>query len=472
MSLAEHILGEASATPEIGTGDSSHSTAISSPADAHVGPAVIEHDIRTIRESGLFDDTFYRANNPEFPPEVDAVRHFVETGAREGRIPNRIFDPAFYLAKYPDVAASGQNPLVHYILFGEKEGRSPGDLRYEAWCQLYDTIKSGDRSKIQSRLEQLHYHPLISVIWLADDNSGEKLSAVIRMLSDQLYTKWELCFAPSASTGRSVCNVARDSSGKDRRIKVFDQSDIADRCAAFNTVLNMAEGEFVALLENQVQLSETALYMLVEELNEHTSADILYSDEDDADDADRRSHPHFKSDWNLDLFYGHNYLGGLIVCRTSLLRVVGGLRPSFEGAEVYDLLLRIIEKSASDRIRHIPFILHHRRMAEPGSGRRGATGETVEMERKALSDHFTRIGESGVEVVPGPGGELHRIVRPAPSPQPLVSLVMPTGGKVELLDKCLSGISRSHRVPEFRNNHSLQYKYQTGGLPISRRNCG
>ena len=34
------------------------------------------------------------------------------------------FDTTAYLAAYPDVAAAGVNPLVHFLQFGQHEGRS------------------------------------------------------------------------------------------------------------------------------------------------------------------------------------------------------------------------------------------------------------------------------------------------------------------------------------------------------------
>src|SRR5271166_4398717 len=85
----------------------------------------LENDIRTIRESGLFDEVYYRANNPDLPPAVDAVGHFLERGAREGRQPNRLFDPIFYLSRNPDVAQSGHNPLLHFIHHGGAKGCRP-----------------------------------------------------------------------------------------------------------------------------------------------------------------------------------------------------------------------------------------------------------------------------------------------------------------------------------------------------------
>jgi hypothetical protein len=48
----------------------------------------------------------------------------VRTGAGKGRNPGPSFDGSWYLRQYPDVAASGENPLVHFIRFGAAEGRS------------------------------------------------------------------------------------------------------------------------------------------------------------------------------------------------------------------------------------------------------------------------------------------------------------------------------------------------------------
>lgn len=46
-------------------------------------------------------------------------------GASGKQEPSPFFDPAYYLASNPDVAASGMDPLVHYLLTGRVEGRSP-----------------------------------------------------------------------------------------------------------------------------------------------------------------------------------------------------------------------------------------------------------------------------------------------------------------------------------------------------------
>jgi hypothetical protein len=58
----------------------------------------------------------------------NSLLHFLLQGAYQGRQPHPLFDPAFYLRKYPDVAAAGVNPLCHYLKYGAAELRQPHPL--------------------------------------------------------------------------------------------------------------------------------------------------------------------------------------------------------------------------------------------------------------------------------------------------------------------------------------------------------
>ena len=82
--------------------------------------------LREIAESGLFDEAFYRAANPDLDTaRVDPITHYLRHGAAEGRDPSAHFHTRFYVERYPDVAAAGVNPLVHYLRSGSAEGRDP-----------------------------------------------------------------------------------------------------------------------------------------------------------------------------------------------------------------------------------------------------------------------------------------------------------------------------------------------------------
>lgn len=85
--------------------------------------------VALVRESGLFDETWYRLTaGAECSPQDDAVVHYLETGHRMGFNPNPYFDGAWYIETYRDVALTQLNPLVHYIRYGAAENRRPGPI--------------------------------------------------------------------------------------------------------------------------------------------------------------------------------------------------------------------------------------------------------------------------------------------------------------------------------------------------------
>ena len=90
-----------------------------------VGGAALPAELR--RElAEVFNPGFYLAQNPDVAASgVDPLAHFLQVGWREGRDPAPWFSVADYLELSPDVAAAGMNPLVHYVRAGRAEGRAP-----------------------------------------------------------------------------------------------------------------------------------------------------------------------------------------------------------------------------------------------------------------------------------------------------------------------------------------------------------
>jgi glycosyltransferase involved in cell wall biosynthesis len=90
--------------------------------------------VHVISASGLFDVAWYLETYPDVAARgVDPIGHYVRHGAREGRDPNRLFNSTWYLANNPDVAGAGLNPLVHFVARGTAEGRNPGPLFDTRW---------------------------------------------------------------------------------------------------------------------------------------------------------------------------------------------------------------------------------------------------------------------------------------------------------------------------------------------------
>jgi GT2 family glycosyltransferase len=293
---------------------------------------------------------------------------------------------------------------------------------YRAWVERYATLRESDRLAIRSRLRQLPYQPLISIVVPVYNTDETWLRQAIDSVLRQLYPQWELCLADDNSSRPHVRRVLEEYAGRDTRIKLVFRDSNGHISAASNSALEVATGDFIAFLDHDDELTEHALYMVIEELNRHPEADLLYSDEDKVDERGERYLPHFKPDWNPDLLRSINFLSHLVVCRAAVVKRLGGLRVGYEGAQDYDFVLRLVEAIPESHIRHIPHILYHWRSI-PGSMAR-ATGEksyVYEAGRKALASHFERLGIAAT-VSDAPGCSYRPLY--ALAKKPCVSLVL------------------------------------------------
>ncbi|MBK1723538.1 hypothetical protein [Thiocystis violacea] len=85
----------------------------------------LKHQRRLIKDSELFDETWYRREYLGGARNVDPVEHYLSVGAMRGLNPSPGFETAYYLKVNQDVLESGMNPLIHYLRFGMSEGRRP-----------------------------------------------------------------------------------------------------------------------------------------------------------------------------------------------------------------------------------------------------------------------------------------------------------------------------------------------------------
>ncbi len=324
-------------------------------------PNQTQAQIRAVAASPLFDRDWYLGQYPDVASAaVDPAWHYVIHGTEQRRSPGPNFDTDWYLTTYSDVASSGANPLLHYMEHGIAEGRHPNGLSvdYAHWVSKYDTLDNFDCNAIRAHIAAFASRPLISIVVPVYNTEEKYLREMIESVSQQLYPNWELCIADDASTKPHVREVLEQYGLEDPRIKVVYRQDNGHISAASNSALEIATGEFVALLDHDDVLAPHALYMVAHAINEHPDADVLFSDEDKLDDAGCRCDPYFKPDWNAELFYCQNFVNHLGVYRTSLLRAIGGFRAGFEGSQDYDLTLRATA-ATSGPIVHIPHVLYH-----------------------------------------------------------------------------------------------------------------
>ena len=209
---------------------------------------------------------------------------------------------------------------------------------------------------------------------------------------------------------------------------------------ASNSALEIASGKWVAMLDHDDLLAPQALLSVAETIKAKPDAQMIYSDEDKITETGRRFRPYFKPDFSLELFRSQNYLNHLTVHRTANIRSVGGWRAGFEGSQDYDLSLRLIEQISPSSIHHIPDVLYHWR-AVTGSTALALSrkGYAYTAGLRALNDHVNRLGLCAL-VEEAPAVPYYRLKFAPPRPTPLVSIIVSSRDRVDLLRMSVGSI--------------------------------
>lgn len=304
-------------------------------------------------------------------------------------------------------------------------------VRYRRWTALH-TPTEADLAQMAAAVPALALRPRISVITPVYNTDPRWLRACIESVRRQAYPDWELCLANDGSTSKDTLRVLQEYAAVgDPRIRVVQCASNGGISAASNAALAIASGEFFALLDHDDELAPEALYAVVRFLNEVPDADWIYSDEDKLDAAGDRCDPYFKPDWSPEQFRSTMYTCHLMVLRASIVREVGGFRSEYDGAQDYDLGLRISERT--QRIHHIPEMLYRwRKLAESTASSHAAKTGASDAGERAVQDHVNRCGLDAT-VVPGPASGLYR-VRHRIAGKPLVSIIIPTTGRTRDVD--------------------------------------
>jgi len=259
---------------------------------------------------------------------------------------------------------------------------------YKTWV-LLNTPPERDLDEMRIETESWQDTPLISVVMPVYKTPLAFLKKAIESVTAQVYPCWELCIADDGSNDSHIERLLREYSDRDKRIKVKFLPENGGISVASNAALELATGEFVALLDHDDELAPHALYRVAKVIREQPDIDMIYSDEDKLAPNGERCDPFFKPNWSPDLFLSQMYTCHLGVYRRSILEKIGGFRSEYNGSQDYDMVLRFTEKTT--RVSHISDILYHWRVI-PGSCAEstGAKPFAYDAAKKALRDTLRR----------------------------------------------------------------------------------
>ncbi len=294
--------------------------------------------------------------------------------------------------------------------------------------------------------EQFDYRPIISIVIPLYNTKEQFLKELIESVTGQSYDNWQLCLADGSPGDKpDLAEAVSKYSNNDTRVKYKFLNENKGISGNTNAAIEMADGEYIAFCDHDDVLTKDALFEVVKALNSVDRPDIIYSDEDKMGmETGKYFLPHFKSDFNIDLLCSHNYITHLFVCKSEIVRQVGGVHSEYDGAQDHDMIFRCVE--LTDKIYHIPKVLYHWRCHEESTAAAPeAKMYAYDSGRRAVEDHYKRINiPAKVELDTHLGYYRTHFEWEG---QPLVSIVIPNKDHVDDLKACIDSIVEKNTYP-------------------------
>lgn len=316
----------------------------------------------------------------------------------------------------------------------------------------------------EQRKHKFAYEPKISIIVPAYKTPKDFLNQMIDSVENQTYKNYELCIADGSVDSSEVEEVLKARQATNDKIKYVILDQNYGISGNTNAALELATGDYIALLDHDDILALSALYEVVEAINEDKDNEVIYTDEDKVDmDSQHHFEPHFKPDFNLDLLRSNNYICHFFVVKKSIIDEVGGFRKEYDGSQDYDLILRCTEKAK--KIKHLPRMLYHWRTHMNSTA---ANPESkmycFEAGKNAIQDSLKRCGVEG-EVSFTDHLGFYRVKYKVLG-NPKVSIIIPNKDHVDVLKTCVNSILKKSSYTNYEiiivennseNNETFEY---------------
>ena len=382
-------------------------------------------------------------NKPSLLVRIRALLHAVARNIRHARAAG--LGPVQIVRKAADCIRLGPRGFARHVIAYDQlaqmdmreSQRVPAGVPADADADATGTELSAYEWWLQQHepaVATLADGPLISVVMPTCNTPESFLHEVIASVLAQTYRNWELCICDDASDIPHVHRILADVGNGDPRIRITYRKQRGGIASATNDALKLATGEYVAPLDHDDLLHPDALASVAAALIQ-TGADIVYTDHDCVSEYGSRRQPYFKPDWSLDLFLSQMYLGHLVVFRRDMVVRLGSLRPEMDGSQDYDLVLRCLADGA--KIAHVPRVLYHwRQHSGSTSANAGSKPYAHEAGRRAIQSYLDRVCP-GAQAKDGVYTFCYDVHYNLTADQPLVSIVIPTRDRVDLLDVCV-----------------------------------
>lgn len=375
------------------------------------------------------------------------------------KIKNMVSILKIYLKQYGIIKTLQK---IFKVLYNRILGRNmyaSKNKRYKIWIENNEpTFEEIEEQK----KEKFKIEPKISLVVPMYNTPIKYFKELVESLINQTYENWELCLADGSIEKNEQL---QEIINKDNRIKYKFLNENKGISGNTNSAIQMATGDYIALLDHDDLIPVFCLYEIVKTINKNPEVEFIYTDEDKiTGDDNKRYDPHFKPDFSIDTLRSNNYITHLAVFKKELMNKLEGFRDEYNGAQDFDIILRMAENT--NKIVHIPKILYHWRVHQDSTAMISAAKPyAYEAGKKAVEDHLKR---QGLKARVTHGGDMHGVyqVEYEVEGNPKVSILIPNKDSVKLLKNCINSILnlttyQNYEIIVIENNSEKQktFKY-------------
>jgi O-antigen biosynthesis protein len=349
-----------------------------------------------------------------------------------------------------------------------------GSIQYREWQKHVEKryLNEDYMEKLNDYVGEDIKFSIIFPVW---NKSIILLRKALNSVLNQRYANWELCMSDgSTENTEETRKFLMDFQNKNPdkvKLNFLENPSGINLIENSNKAIAMAEGDFCVFLDCDDEISPNCLLELAAAVKQNPEADFLYSDFDKISYAGYRFNPSFWPDWSPHTILSQMYTTHVTCFRSELLKKLGGLRKGTEGAQDWDLVLRLSEQT--DKIIHIPKILYHWRVTKGSTAKEksGAKDWAYEAQKRILSDWIER-NQLKAEVVEGFYQGAWRIKYEIID-SPKISIIIPFRDKVYYLRKCVKSILEKTLYPNYEivliNNRSAKETTYSYLKSVSKR---
>lgn len=342
----------------------------------------------------------------------------------------------FYIKKYGIVKTAKKCVKVVLRKLARLIKRKP-DINYGFYPDWLKANEVTTQELEKQRERNFKIAPKISVIVPMYNTKEVFFKELVESMTNQTYANWELCLADGSPEKNEELKKYYES---DERIKYNFLGGNKGIAGNTNSAIEMVTGEYVALLDHDDVLPPYALYEVVNYINKYPNSEFLYSDEDKIDEHKNRYDAHFKPDFAPDTLRCQNYICHFSIFKKELMDKLEGFRPDYDGAQDYDIFLRMSEVVKPENITHIPKILYHWRVHNESTAKLNSNAKNYAFEagKKAIEDHLKRVGLEGT-VSEGCIEGIYKVEYKVKG-NPRVSIVIPNKDGQDILEVCINSV--------------------------------